>query len=408
MRTDYFSNYLLSKGFTLSKRFWGYALVCLFALLLIKSIVRINYTGQCEGIFLLKGHGKGDALYVLKDDLYLNEGYRLVYALDLQDPKFVLYKLFNRHKPGTPYLYYEWDKKDGSGFVRNILPGGKQVLTCFGRFLDDDERDVHGLFVGGGLPEGVIGNDVEKMNETGMAYYDGKDWFHVWCTSNEDIEAAPSMLQYYPSSWKYLGSEVLHANDEDLLIRSRHEVVINGVPLRVDRYVSFKAGSTYFILSIRITNMGARETGFSYTYADEPWLGHFGSSKGNVGWVKGSLVKYTGWLDSKKYSYTGFFDYGNDAAGEKHNFTGIADFLEWYGSDKPSVFFSNGADDYPSISNKEEPLSSDERFLCLQWGPETLLPGESLTHVLAVGMAGNDPKTGFPVKPDISLARFPN
>jgi hypothetical protein len=407
MRTDYFPNNLLSKSFILSKRFWVYALVCLFALLLIKSTVRINYTGQCEGIFLLKGHGNGDALYVLKDDLYLNEGYRLVYALNLQDPKFFLYKLFNRHKPGTPYLYYEWDKKNGCGVVRNFLPGGKQVLTCFGRFRDDDKKGVHGLFVGGGLPGDIIGNDIEKMNQTGMAYYDGKSWYHVWCTVNEEIEAAPSMLQYLPSSWKYLGSEVLHANDEDLIIRSSHEVVINGVPLRMDRYVSFKAGSTYFMLYIRITNIGDRDTGFYYSYGDEPWVGHFGSSRGNVGWVNDSLIKYTGWLDGSKYSYTGFFDYGNDVIGEGHKYTGVADFIEWLGERKPAVYFSNGTDDYPSTDEKV-PLSSNARFLCLQWGPEALQPGQSLEHILAIGMAGNDPSTGFPVKPEISLANFNN
>ena len=42
---------------------------------------------------------------------------------------------------------FEWDEQEGSGYVRNFLPDGKQLLTFFGRYQGDDKEYVHGLFV---------------------------------------------------------------------------------------------------------------------------------------------------------------------------------------------------------------------------------------------------------------------
>jgi len=53
---------------------------------------------------------------------------------------------------------------------------------------------------------------------------------------------------------------------------------------------------------------------------------------------------------------------------------------------------------------KKVPLSSEfNRVLMLQWGPHMLNPGGSEIIILAIGMANNDPKTGFPEKPTVRL-----
>ena len=41
------------------------------------------------------------------------------------------------------------------------------------------------------------------------------------------------------------------------------------------------------------------------------------------------------------------------------------------------------------------------------WGQQVLQPEDSKIYTLAIGMAGHDPKTGFPVKPYIDLDNFP-
>jgi hypothetical protein len=370
------------------------------------ATVKFNISRNYEGIFLLKG--QDGAVWEVKDDLLLGEEHRYIAGINLQREKEFLNHLFvTRVMPGTgPSLNYEWNPESGEGFVRNFLPDGKRLLTMFSRFIDDDGKETSGLIVGGGLPAKVVEDDIVKMNATGMAYYDGAKWFHVWCNANEVISDS-RFKGVFPSSWKYLGSRVLHYNTANLILESNHEIIIDGVPLRMKRTAQFKAGETYFILSIRISNAGNQPVTYYYLYGDEPWLGHYGSSIGNVGWAADGIYQYKGWLNTKKLHYAGLFDFGNEAIGESHNFTFMANFIAWFGDVEPFVFFSNGPYDFPKINEKREPLESNERFIGVQWGPRTLQPGQTEVYTLAIGMAGHDPKTGFPTIPNIDLKNFP-
>jgi len=379
-----------------------YLLIGIFTVAAILFITtRFNLTGRFEGIYILKGPpGK---LFELKDDLYLGDGCRVLYAIDFDSIRRNFLRKPPKHKPGEAYLDFEWDSGDGSGYVWNYMPDGRKMLTCFSRFESSSGKIVHGLFVGGGLPEETRGDDLLKMNETGMAYYDGKRWYHVWCNVNEAIASEDFPTAVIPAEWEFLGSSVLRAGLKSVLLTSSHRVVLAGVPFRVDRFAHFRAGDTFFILTIRVTNIGDHGTSFFYGYGDEPWVGNYGSSEGNVGWVKDRLIKYEGHADPGKYTYAGYFDYGNDAIGEAHTNSNIADFIEWFGDDRPDdVFFSNTVDE-PDEEKNPKPLYSDTRFIGLQWGPTPLAPGDSRTYILAIGMAGYDPKTGFPVKPPIKL-----
>jgi hypothetical protein len=378
---------------------------------LMLATVKVNITGDHEGIFLLKG--KGGAVLEVRDDLFLGEEDRYIAGIDLEREKDFLSGLFDAHAT-TPTtlstLSYEWNSKRGEGFVRDRLPGGRQLLTTFSRFIDDGGREAAGLFVGGGLPSVVRDNDVVKRNETGMAYYDGLQWHHIWCNSNEAISNARNET-VYPSAWKFLGSRILHGNTEELFIESSHEITVDGVPLHMTRTAVFKAGKTYFVLTVRIKNMGDRPATYTYLYGDDPWVGHYGTSAGNVGWssdgVSENLYLYKGRLNTKKLHYAGLFDFGNDVIGEGHEFTRTANFIEWFGDIEPAVFFSNGPSDLPQVNEKQVPLSSNRRFMGIQWGPRTLNPGQTETYTLAIGMAVHNPKDGFPMKPDVDLKNFP-
>jgi len=373
---------------------------------LMLATVRFNITHNYEGIFLLKG--QDGAVLEVKDDLYLGEGQRYIAGIDLEGDKEFLNRLFEAHAMTIkkPYLLYEWNEKKGTGYIRNYLPGGKQLLTSFSRFIDDGGKETAGLFVGGGLPANVLEDNIVKMNETGMAYHDGSRWFHIWCNVNEVISNS-RLETVFPSAWKFLGSRVLHHNNEDLILESDHEVVIDGVPLRMKRIAYFRAGDPYFFLSIRISNVGNRPTTYYYLYGDEPWLGNYGTSGGNVGWAADGLYQYTGRLNTKKLHYAGLFDFGNDAIGERHDYTLTANFIAWFGDVEPSVYFSNGPYDFPQINGKRVPLSSNTRFIGIQWGPRAIQPGQTEEYTLAIGMVGHDPKTGFPVMPEIDLKNFP-
>jgi hypothetical protein len=378
-----------------------YTLIAAVALLLLVSLTtRFNFTGHLEGIFLLKG--KDRYLLELKDDLYLGDGSRLILSFDPDAIEFLL-RLRHRltHKPGEVCLDYAWHGRDGSGYVRNYLPGGRQLVTFFSRFTDDSGAYSRGLFVGGGLPGDVKGDDSLRLSETGMAYFDGKRWYHIWCNANEGLASGTTMKDVVPSTWRFLGSKVINEGHDRLAITSSHVAVVDGVPLRVDRFAYFTAGEPYFILTINIKNTGDRPVSYVYCYGDEPWLGEFGSSKGNVGWVKDQVIDYAQWVDNYRYSYAGLYDYGNDAIGEGHNFAKVANFIEWLGDNVPMVYFSNGPADFPRLGGGKVPLASNTRFIGLQWGPQELKPGQSERYALAIGMAGYNPKTDLPVKPRI-------
>ncbi len=380
------------------------SLGCLAIITLVT--VRFNITRNYEGIFLLKGE-KGAFLEV-KDDLFLGEEDRYIAGFDFEKEKELFNRLFVAHAATIqePSLYYEWNENRGEGFVRNFLPGGKQLLTVFSRFIDDGGQETAGLIVGGGLPSNIRDNDIVKMNETGMAYFDGMRWFHIWCNVNETISDSKFRC-VFPSTWKYLGSRVLHYNSGELMLESSHEMVIDGVPLRMYRTAVFKSGETYFTLTIRIVNIGKKATTYYYLYGDEPWLGNYGSSGGNVGWARDGLYFYKSWINTKRLHYAGLFDYGNEIIGESHDFTFMANFIAWFGEVEPFVFFSNGPLDFPKINEKRAPLSSNERFIGVQWGPRTLQPSQLEEYTMAIGMAEYNPITGLPEIPKIDLIKIP-
>ncbi len=378
-------------------------IVVAFLVNIVIMTVKFNVTGSHEGIFFLRG--EGGALFEFKDDIYLGEAYRYIIGIDFEPVKQLYDSMFNGRVKG-PYLSYMWDEKNGEGYVRNYLADGKQLLTNFSRFRDEFGNTASGLFVGGGLPEYVEDDDKVKMNATGMAYHDGKRWYHIWCNANEVIFTS-ALEPRYPSSWTYLGSKVIRHSTEELILESRHEVMIDTVPLRIDRHVSFRAGATYLALSVNIINAGKSPVTYYYSYGDDPWLGNYGSSGGNVGWSGDGFYYFVGRLNTRKYNYAGYFDFGNGAIGQGHDFTRTADFIEWFGDIEPFVYFSNGPFDIPPVNNEKIPLSSNARFIGLSWGPRTLLPGQSDTYTLAIGMADHDPKTGFPVKPKVDLKNFP-
>jgi hypothetical protein len=168
----------------------------------------------------------------------------------------------------------------------------------------------------------------------------------------------------------------------------------------MERYAFFSAGDIHFTLLTRIRNIGRTEANFSYVYGDEPWIGNYGSSRGDVGWFRDNIVNVEGPIDTDRYRYAGMFDYGNPLVEESHNYTRMASFVEWLGERPDVAFFSNNPGYF---EDHKVPLSSDTRFIGLQWGPKTLPPGASRTYVLAVGMAGRDAMSGFPVKPQVAF-----
>ena len=373
------------------------------AVVLILNFVRFNIEGDFEGLYLLRG--TNGYLYEVRDDLFLGEFERLIYKVESERLQKLLTRS-NSPELGDTHLSYKWHKSGGHGYVESFFQGGKKLIFCFGRFLDSDNKVPHGLFVGGGLPFSKYEHSEVKANETGMAYFDGKEWQHIWCNANEALAGGNTPEKMiFPSSWEFLGSNVLYSDRRQVVLKSSHKALVEGVPLRIDRYAFLRAGDTYFLMAIKITNIGNRPASYYYVYGDEPWLGEYGTSVGNVGWTADRLYYYETAIDTRKYNWFGMFDGGNKVVpGEKGDFTNLSNFIEWLGMVRPEVaYFSNKEGKYANEAEKVPLYSKDNRVLFAQWGPRPIAPDQSETIIMAIGMGTNGPKDPFPKKPEVVI-----
>ena len=373
---------------------------------LVIAKVDFNIDGDFEGIFILTGeNGKW---IEITDDLFPEDTDRLIYSYNTSFLKNIVsngfYVVSNGFCKDTdaPCMHYEWNKKTGRGYIKTIYPGGKKLIICLSRFRIDDKLSS-GLFLGGGLPPSDPDSDIFDRDEASMAYYDGNRYYHIWCNVNEGItDALNNSID--PPSWEYLGSEVLESSSTDLTIISRHRTFVNSVPITIERYLFYNVGNTYVTLTTRIKNVGKSSTEFGYGYGDEPWVGDYGTSEGDIGWLKDRLVKTEMYIDTKHNNFAGIFDYGNELAGEKHVYTNAANFIEWQQGSRPdSAYFSN---EFGKIGKQEEniPLAShSKRVISLQWGKFRLKPNQIFSFTIAVGMATYNPHTKTPDKPDTNL-----
>lgn len=397
---------LLQAFNTPKRKKWPYWVAALGVLALVfAATVEVDISGRYEGIYVLRArYGK---LLQIRDDIFLGQEKRLLWKVEFEGIHRLLFPKREVVANGTPFLDFEWDKKHGDGFVFNVFPDGRRLLTCFSRFEDSDGKTAEGLFVGGGLPYSAHAAVDVTMNETGMAFFDGREWRHLWCNVNEAISSGmnPAIVMS-PSKWTYLGSRVLRENAAELVLNSSHALTVDGVPLRIDRFALFRAGEPYFVLAIKVTNAGQFPVSYYYNYGDEPWVGDFGTSVGNVGWVRDRIFYYEGQVDPSRYTFAGMYDGGNRMilGGELGTFSHTANFIEWLGANRPDlVYFSNRIGVFAQESEKVPLYSKNNRVLFLQWGPKLLQPNQTDLYMLAIGMAGHDQKSGLPVKPEVRL-----
>ena len=361
---------------------WGFLLL---ACVLLVAVGDFTYTFHNQGIYLLTG--KSGSLFEVTDDLLLGQESRGVAGITFIEKNQPL----GEENPVAQRIFLEldWDDEEGFGFVRNHLGGGQQLLTNFSRYIGSDNVDTKGLFVGGALPPEDFDSSANAgRNDSGMTYFDTRRWYHVWCNTNEGIIATDSGVGLAPSQWQFIDSRVLINREDRALIISNHQVDLAGVPVQIERSAYFVAGEPYFILGIKMTNIGNRTAHYKYVYADEPWIGNFGSSSGDVGWLADQHVYFEGMVDPKVYSYMGMSDQGNKAIEEAVPETNTVNFIEWLGPEIPDIaYFSNNYMGFQHQLTQLVPLSGDARSLGMHWGPKSIRPKESQSFFLAIGMA---------------------
>lgn len=359
----------------------GFAAAALGIAALVAATTDVQISGNWQGVFLLRG--AEDRPLVLKDDLFLGDGSRLVMGASFSRIRRVVGR--DAPPPGRAWLELDWDD-GGSGLVRNHLADGTELVTLFSRYADDEGKTPRGLFVGGALPDVAA---VQEQDESGMAFHDARGWHHIWCNVNELLLDLDSQQPWPPGSWKYLGARVLIRDPERVVIESSHEVPVAGGSLRIDRFAYFRAGKPWFKLGLRVVNTGERPARYAYAYGDEPWVGHFGSAAGNVGWVRDAIVRVEGPIPVEANRWAGILD----------ETSGLADFIAWVGDVLPDrVYFAN----QPGSKFKRlaQALDSNEVFIGVEWLAQELQPGEQRSYLLAIGLTRLDPALGVPVLPE--------
>lgn len=354
----------------------------------------LNFTSSNSAFYVLKGKKGG---IEFSRDLHFEDASRIVFMLDANS----IFNYFMKGlavAKGKPLLELTWDRKRGVGDVKQFRANGNIFSLSFSRYKEDAD-ELGGLFLGGDLPYGNSKGNEQRAS--GLGFYNGKDWVHIWCAANEGLKLTGSEEFVAPPLWTYLGSRVLKKTSDEIILESEHEATLDGSRIKMKRFAYIRAGDDYFILKVRITNASVKPISYGYAYGDEPWVGDFGSSDGDVGWYKDGLVKYEQFLSPTTYKYAGYWDYGNDAAQEEHNFTGAANFIQWLTPTPSYVFFSN---DFDYCCNEAKPLSGKyTRIINIVWLNQMLMPGKSRDHILAIGMAKVNPETGFPEKPEVVL-----
>lgn len=378
----------------LSKIHYIFLIAILVATVSLWQPVRINLQGHWYGLYLLKGEGR--AVLTVQDDLLFGDGSRLLLSIPLPSLHALL-RPAAAHTGDESYLDLDWDAKNGSGSLRSVFADHSEMHFYFSRALGDAGQIKHGLFIGGSLPEGATGEDQESQNDSGIAYFDGRRTWHLWCNANEAlIPVDRSQPARQTGDWRFLGSQVEVQSPRRVVISSRHAVEIDGIPLEIVRHASFRAGEHFVELDISIRNPGRSPARYLYTYGDEPWLGDYGSSDGNVGWTEAGQVTTESLIDLPRTRYAGMINLNY----------GLANFIDWERGESPSLgCFSNSIGRVDPTHHR--PLTSNERFIGLQWGPRLLRPGEEQSIRLVIGLAEIDPTRGQPHLPAALAAVSP-
>lgn len=346
--------------------------VALGVLAFAVALTRSHVEGSWYGLYLLDRQGHTGVS--LHDDLLFGERPRLLFGVSFA-PLRAIAHAGDRLAGGGAYLEAEWNEGLGRGLVRNYLGDGSELDTFLSRWDNGgaDGGGRHGVFVGGSIPD--VAETMAQSNRSGMAFRTRRgQWRHVWCNANEAMWDVDGGREIDTWQYEFRGSRVLEHDATRFVVTSSHEVVVAGVPLRMRRTAEFVAGRPFLVLDVVLQNVGDRPVRYSFLYGDEPWVGNFGSSYGNLGWTEEGIFADEARIDARRLRAAGLVDTN----------TGTANFLAWARGLAPDVVYVSNE---LGVLRPGTPLASNEIFIGTEWRDRTLGPGEVQRIQLAIGMA---------------------
>ncbi len=296
-----------------------------------------------------------------------------------------------------------WDPETGRGDVVERLANGDVLRTCF-----------HCRYAGytGGL---VLGSE----SGSGFGFYPSRPLrgyraLNVWCAQDESIWDHGEQAEY-SYGWSenfgtgtdgrrlaYLRGEVVEAGPRRVLLKSQNA----GGCYRVTKIAYTRRGARFWIIATRVANRCYHPVLFDLFTGEDPWLGLYRSSEGDVGWSTEGLIRHETALAAGRFTVGGFYDLGNEQSGEQEgSFSNQANFIALDPASPLPDFaaFANSFAHGDSEIDPGRPLDNKSlTALNLGWTRQELAPGEGLTVALALGLAETGEPGELPVPPEPS------
>ncbi|MBN1609418.1 MAG: hypothetical protein JW940_22500 [Polyangiaceae bacterium] len=286
-----------------------------------------------------------------------------------------------------PWLENAWDPKTGRGVVTHHQPG-EGTLTA--GFHVGYPGYTGGLVMGGYSSSGLAW--VPERPKRGFAS------INVFCAQDESIWDRDQRHEY-SYGWSenfgtgpdgerlsYVWGRVLESTRERVALMSENR----GGCYQVRKIATTWASARFWILATRITNRCDHTVHFHFFSGDDPWIGTYKSSDGDVGWTPHGFVRNETRFEPGGFTAGGLVDLGNEQLGQREgSFSNEADFFALDPTlPLPEAAFANRFAHGPSEIDPKRPLDNQSMTaLNLGWLGRELKPGASMDVAFALGLA---------------------
>jgi hypothetical protein len=272
----------------------------------------------------------------------------------------------------------KWDPTTGRGTISLITATHQMEL----RFQDRFDGYSGGLYPG-------------SMNRPAVTLFrPGLDVAPVaiWCAQDESIwdhrlqvEFAPGWSENFghgPDGRKlqYREGRIIKRSPQSVLLSSQN----SAMPYEVTKWVSVHLEGT-MVVRTQIRNISDQDVTFDLWSGDDPWVGDYGTSRGDVGWHNGQWVKIEHKVDLSASRCLGIADLQNSR-------WKTANYLCLY-SESPlptTVYFANSFAHEDGDVSPGKPLNSATMTAFnLGWRNILLQPGETFEISYAIGAIPN-------------------
>jgi hypothetical protein len=295
-----------------------------------------------------------------------------------------------------------WDPATGRGKVVEHKDSGDRLATCF-----------HCGYPGytGGL---VIGN----FGGPGMGLYPrvplrGYSEINVFCAQDESLWDRDEEVEY-TYGWsenfgdgpdgkrlEYKGGKILINDGHQLALASENA----GGCYRVHKTVYTQEGWDAWVIATKVTNICDHPARFHFHSGDDPWLGLYSSSDGDVGYAQDHIVRKEEFFVAGRLTAGGLYDLGNSELGQTDQ--GFSNQANFFALD-PALPLP----DFTAIANRfahtaaevhpDKPLDNKSMTaLNMGWRDRVLASGESFTMAVALGLARTGAPGSLPTVPSL-------